>query len=61
MATLSRKDVARLLDITVDQVRKNEESLGIRRWRLRFNARFIRYRKDQTIMELEQRKLIGIC
>ena len=52
MAAITRKELARLLDCSVDQIRNNEVRWGIRRWRIPFNSRFIRYRKAQTIESL---------
>jgi hypothetical protein len=60
MATLSRKDIARLLDVSVDQVRNNEREWGLRRYRIFFNARFVRYRREKTLAELIRRKLLFV-
>jgi hypothetical protein len=46
---LSRKDIARLLDVSVEQVRANEERWGLRSARRIFNVRFIRYRKKKAL------------
>ena len=41
---LSRKHIARLLDVSVDQVRRNETRWGLKPARRVFNLRFVRYR-----------------
>jgi len=49
MASLSRKDIARMLDVSVDTVRKNEKHWGLRPCMVRFNMRLVRYRKPKVI------------
>lgn len=55
---LSRKDIARLLDVSVDQVRRNESRWGLKPARRGFNLRFIRYRRARVIEALRAMGLI---
>jgi len=55
---LSRKDIARLLDVSVDQVRRNESRWGLKPARRVFNLRFVRYRKGKVIEALRAMGLI---
>ena len=50
---LSRKDVAELLDVSVDQVRKNERRWGLNAARRDLNRRCIRYRTLMALAILE--------
>jgi hypothetical protein len=43
---ISRKDLAQLLGISSDAVRRNERRLGLHRARRNINARCVRYRTD---------------
>lgn len=55
---LSRKDIARLLDVSVYMVRSNERRWGLRPARRALNLRFIRYRRDKALAALRTAGLI---
>ena len=55
---LSRKDIARLLEVSVDKVRRNEAKWGLKAARLGFNLRFIRYRRARAFAALRAMGLI---
>lgn len=55
---LSRKDIARLLDVSVDQVRKNERAWGLLPARRALNLRFLRYQRQTVIAALQERGII---
>jgi hypothetical protein len=50
----TRKDIARVLEMSVQAVRCNEKALGLSRARRVFNQRVIRYRTSLAIRALER-------
>lgn len=55
MKWLTRKDIARLLEVSVDSVGNNERRLGLDKARRDLNERVIRYRADIALKELRTR------
>lgn len=49
---LTRKDIARLTDLSVDVIRRNEKRLGLEAAKVPINPRLIRYRKQAAILAL---------
>lgn len=45
---LTRKEVASLLEISVDQLRRNESKIGLDKARVRVSRQCIRYRSDEV-------------
>jgi len=52
---ITRKEVARLLEISVDQVRKNERRLGLQVVRCDLNARCVRYHATPALLILKEK------
>ena len=52
----TRKDVARVLECSVDTVARNEKELGLARARKQINPRLIRYRTSIAIRALQKLK-----
>ncbi len=57
-ALLTRKEIAGLLEVSVDQVRKNEGRWGLGPARVDLNARCVRYRCLKALAILEGRGFI---
>lgn len=58
---LTRKDIARMLmDISVDQVRKNEKPWGLDACRCDLNERVVRYNTPAVILAFQKRGLTYI-
>jgi hypothetical protein len=57
----SRKDLATLLGVTVDQVRRNEQLWGLDKTRRDLNPRCVRYQKSQTMAILRVKGWVGGC
>lgn len=53
---LTRKDVARILEISVKSVQNNEQRLGLDLARRDINGRYIRYVTPIALAELRKRK-----
>ena len=51
---LSRKDIAGLTGLTIDQVRKNETGLGITKAKVKVNRRCIRYKAAIAMQEMRK-------
>ncbi len=54
----TRKDVARILELSIDVVRKNERRLGLDLARIDVNPRLIRYNAEIATRELKRRHLL---
>ena len=53
----TRKDVARVLEISVDNVRDNEANLGLNgKAKIQINSRVVRYRTSLAIAALQRLK-----
>ena len=46
---LTRKELAQLLEVTVDQVRRNERRWGLHKYRRNLNGRSITYRIESLL------------
>ena len=55
---LTRKDIAQMLDVSVNQVWLNEERWGIRVARADLNKRCVRYRADVVLANFRARGFI---
>jgi hypothetical protein len=58
-ALLTRKDIAAMLGISVDMVRKNEKNLGLKSARADINTRTIRYLRPKVESILAGRGLLS--
>jgi hypothetical protein len=54
----SRKDLATLLGVTVDQVRRNERRWGLDKARRDLNPRCVRYRRTEAMAVLRARGFV---
>ncbi len=54
---LNRKDLAQILDVSVDQVRKNEKAWGLDAARYDLNLRVVRYDKERAELIIKERGL----
>ena len=54
---LTRKQIAQLLGVSVDIVRRNERQLGILEFKVKLNKRVVYYRAKESVREL---KAIGM-
>ena len=59
---MNRNEIAALLgkDVSVDVVRKNEERLGIRQFKVAINRRNILYKRAGVLQALEARGFIEL-
>lgn len=55
---ITRKELATLLDVSTDIVRKNEDRWGIADYRANFNDRLVKYFRARTLAKLRLLKLI---
>lgn len=55
---LTRKEVAGLVGVSSDSVRRNEEAWGLTRAKVRANGRLIWYVASEAIAELRKRRLL---
>lgn len=54
--TMTRKEVADFMEVSIDFVKRHEESLGLRAVRIQFiGTRTVRYRRDAVISILASR------
>jgi hypothetical protein len=55
---LTRKDVASLLEMSVEFVRRNEDRLGLGAARVVLGPRSIRYRRRAVVAILAERRIV---
>ena len=55
---LTRKDVANLLEMSVEFVRRNEDRLGLGAARVVLGPRSIRYRRRAVVAILAERRIV---
>lgn len=55
---LTRKEVAAMVGVSTDSVRRNEEAWGLTKAKVQANSRLIWYREQEAVEELQERHLL---
>lgn len=56
---LTRKEVAGMVGVSTESVRRNEGEWGLTKAKVKANSRLIWYEEKEALTELRERRLIG--